>query len=53
MPADIPYDTTLAKDAYALAARWQDSRSEDVAKLGFASSDLKTFNSNQKGEVDS
>jgi len=48
LPVDIPYDTTLATDAYLLAERWNESRTEDISKLKFSPSDLDSFNSNQK-----
>ncbi len=49
LPIDIPYDTTLANDAYLLAQRWNDSKTEDVGNLEFSQNDLDSFNSNQKG----
>jgi leukotriene-A4 hydrolase len=46
------YDTTLAESAYSLAARWDASRTiSDVNKLGFATSDVEGYNSNQKSET--
>ncbi|KAF8329109.1 leukotriene-A4 hydrolase [Cantharellus anzutake] len=48
LPADIPYDTTLANDAYLLAARWNESKNHDISKLDFNHEDLDSFNSNQK-----
>lgn len=44
----MEYDTSLAKDAYELAVRWDSSRDiTDVSKLSFTAADLKDFNSNQ------
>lgn len=46
------YDTTLAESAYSLATRWDASRAiSDVNKLGFAVSDVESYNSNQKSET--
>jgi leukotriene-A4 hydrolase len=50
LPVKLEYDTTLATKAQALAARWDEFRAIDVAKLGFSASDLDSFNSNQKSE---
>ena len=50
LPVDIKYDTSLAKDAYDLAARWEKSREvNDPLRLDFERTDLDKFNSNQKG----
>ena len=46
---EMEYDLTLAQHAYALAGKWDASRSQDVAKLDFKTSDLDSFDSNQKG----
>jgi len=48
LPVDISYDTTLANNAYLLAQRWYDSKTEDVNKLDFSPTDLNSFTSNQK-----
>lgn len=48
LPVKMEYDTSLAKDAYELAVRWDSSRDiTDVSKLSFTAADLKDFNSNQ------
>lgn len=49
LPVEPEYDTTLAQEAYDLAARWDASRTKTVSELEFKESDLKTFNSNQIG----
>jgi leukotriene-A4 hydrolase len=44
----MEYDLTLAEQAYALAERWNSSRStSDVSQLHFKESDLEEFDSNQ------
>ncbi|KAI0245676.1 hypothetical protein BJV78DRAFT_1277392 [Lactifluus subvellereus] len=49
LPVEPSYDTSLAKSAYGLAARWDASRSvSDIAELDFAASDVENYNSNQK-----
>ncbi|OSD05714.1 hypothetical protein PYCCODRAFT_1465050 [Trametes coccinea BRFM310] len=49
LPVEMIYDTALAREAFALAEKWDASRSEsDVSKLGFQEADLSTFNANQK-----
>lgn len=50
LPVDLEYDTSLATQAYALASKWDASRNTTVSKLTFSASDLKQFNSNQKGK---
>lgn len=48
LPVQPNYDTSLAEKAYALANRWDASRSiTDVAHLDFKESDLKDFDTNQ------
>jgi leukotriene-A4 hydrolase len=48
LPVKMDYDTSLARDAYDLAARWDASRTiDDVRQLEFTSQDLKGFNTNQ------
>ena len=49
LPVEIEYNTTLAQDAYTSAKAWDEGRNSDVEKLHFKSTDLDTFNSNQKG----
>ncbi|KAI0809133.1 peptidase family M1-domain-containing protein [Irpex lacteus] len=49
LPVKLEYDTSLAEAAYALADRWNASRSTaDLTKLDFKASDVDNFNSNQK-----
>ncbi|THV01236.1 hypothetical protein K435DRAFT_963588 [Dendrothele bispora CBS 962.96] len=48
LPVTMEYDTSLAKAAYDLAARWDASRASDVSRLDFKESDLDGFDSNQK-----
>ncbi|KAI0089961.1 metalloprotease [Irpex rosettiformis] len=49
LPVKLEYDTSLAEAAYALADRWNASRSTtDLTKLDFETSDVDNFNSNQK-----
>jgi len=48
LPVDIEYDRTLARDAYRLAERWNQSRNESDPRPLFTESDLSKFNSNQK-----
>ncbi|KII94452.1 hypothetical protein PLICRDRAFT_102250 [Plicaturopsis crispa FD-325 SS-3] len=49
LPVELEYDVTLAKQAYALAERWDASRSvTDVSQLDFQAADIEGFNSNQK-----
>ncbi|OBZ79425.1 Leukotriene A-4 hydrolase [Grifola frondosa] len=49
LPVEMVYDTALARQAYALAERWDASRSvSDVSQLNFKDTDLLEFNSNQK-----
>ncbi|KAG6829889.1 hypothetical protein H0H92_003022, partial [Tricholoma furcatifolium] len=48
LPVEMEYDTSLAKEVYALASRWDAARSiSDIAHLDFKESDLKGFDSNQ------
>ncbi|KZT68834.1 hypothetical protein DAEQUDRAFT_745556 [Daedalea quercina L-15889] len=48
LPVNMQYDTSLAEQAYALAAKWDSSRNtSDVSKLPFTESDLEGFGSNQ------
>ncbi|KAJ7430441.1 peptidase family M1-domain-containing protein [Mycena galericulata] len=48
LPVEMTYDATLAQAAYALAERWDASRTAtDVGTAGFAKVDLEGFNSNQ------
>ena len=41
-------DLTLAKQAYALADRWDAVRAIDISKTSFSATDMDDFNSNQK-----
>ena len=41
-------DLTLAKQAYALADRWDAARAVDISETSFSAADLDSFNSNQK-----
>ena len=46
LPVKLEYDTTLAKQAYELAARWDAARSSpDLSQ--FKAEDIKDFNTNQ------
>ncbi|GJJ13844.1 hypothetical protein Clacol_008101 [Clathrus columnatus] len=47
LPVDMPYDTTLVEQAYALATSWDSSRDLIVSELTFKADDLKDFNGNQ------
>ncbi|KAJ7895862.1 leukotriene A4 hydrolase [Mycena leptocephala] len=48
LPVEMEYDLTLAQAAYALAARWDASRSvAETPALEFKKSDLDTFSSTQ------
>jgi hypothetical protein len=48
----MEYDLTLAQAAYALAARWDASRSvAETPALEFKKSDLDTFSSTQIGPL--
>lgn len=48
LPVEMIYDTALAREAFALAERWDSSRKEvDVSKLNFTEADISTFNANQ------
>ncbi|KAL1952401.1 hypothetical protein VTO73DRAFT_1550 [Trametes versicolor] len=48
LPVEMIYDTALAREAFALAERWDASRKEvDVSKLNFTEADISTFNANQ------
>lgn len=49
LPVEMVYDTALAREAFTLAERWNESRSEtNVSKLQFKESDMASFNANQK-----
>ena len=41
-------DLTLARQAYALADRWDTARAVDISKTSFSAADMDGFNSNQK-----
>ncbi|KAI9453943.1 peptidase family M1-domain-containing protein [Boletus coccyginus] len=47
LPVPVEYDTTLATASYALASRWDKSRSTDVSKLDFGLADLAGMDTNQ------
>ncbi|KAJ7178723.1 peptidase family M1-domain-containing protein [Mycena crocata] len=47
LPVEMQYDTTLAQAAYALADRWDASRSVSEVDLDFKKSDLNGFSSTQ------
>ncbi|KAG6829894.1 hypothetical protein H0H92_003027 [Tricholoma furcatifolium] len=52
LPVEMDYDTSLAKEVYALAERWDAARSTtDISPLDFKESDLKGFDSNQISEL--
>ncbi|KAH9891199.1 peptidase family M1-domain-containing protein [Cubamyces lactineus] len=49
LPVEMIYDTALAREAFALAEKWDAARNEaDTSKLGFQESDVASFNANQK-----
>ena len=48
LPVQPDLDLTLAKQAYALADRWDAARAIDVSKTTFNAADMDGFNSNQK-----
>ncbi|KAG8823910.1 hypothetical protein FRC19_002883 [Serendipita sp. 401] len=47
LPVEMKYDTTLATQAYELAAKWDKSRDTDISKLTFKSADIEGWNTNQ------
>lgn len=47
LPVEMEYDTTLATQAFELAARWDASRRENVHHLNFKESDIAGWNTNQ------
>ncbi|KAF8139623.1 peptidase family M1-domain-containing protein [Boletus edulis] len=47
LPAPVEYDTTLATASYALASRWDKSRSTDVSQLDFSPGDVEGIDTNQ------
>ncbi|EPS99669.1 hypothetical protein FOMPIDRAFT_1163900 [Fomitopsis schrenkii] len=48
LPVKMQYGTSLAEQAYALAAKWDASRNtSDVSQLPFKASDLEAYGSNQ------
>ncbi|KAF6765906.1 peptidase family M1-domain-containing protein [Ephemerocybe angulata] len=48
LPVKMEYDSTLAKEAYGLAGRWDAARSvEDVGRLHFSESDVEKMDTNQ------
>jgi len=48
LPIQEDLDLTLARQAYALADRWDAARAIDVSKTSFVATDLDDFNSNQR-----
>jgi len=48
LPVEVDFDLTLAKQAYALADRWDAARAIDISKTPFSPTDIDGFNSNQK-----
>ncbi|GJE92045.1 M1 family metallopeptidase [Phanerochaete sordida] len=48
LPVKMEYDTSLAQQAYDLAAKWDQSRSSSKPAHNFKESDVESFNSNQK-----
>ncbi|KAH6904902.1 leukotriene-A4 hydrolase [Coprinopsis sp. MPI-PUGE-AT-0042] len=48
LPVKMEYDTTMAKEAYDLAERWDSARSVDRSRLRFKESDLDNLNTNQQ-----
>jgi len=48
LPVKLQFDVSLGKEAYDLAARWDDARFVAVTDLSFTTTDLNDFNSNQK-----
>jgi len=48
LPVQEEVDLTLAKQAYALADRWDRARDIDISKASFSADDIDGFNSNQK-----
>ncbi|KAF8890429.1 peptidase family M1-domain-containing protein [Infundibulicybe gibba] len=47
LPVKMEYDTSLAEKSYALAARWDASRSQPIPELDFDRSDISDLNTNQ------
>ena len=48
LPVQEEFDLTLAKQAYALADRWDLARAIDISKTSFSADDMDGFNSSQK-----
>ncbi|KAF9261926.1 metalloprotease [Marasmius fiardii PR-910] len=49
LPVTMEYDTSLAKDAYALAEKWEAAGEvSDVTQLDFKETDLDGYDTNQK-----
>lgn len=48
LPVKVDVDLTLAKQAYALADRWDAARAVDISETTFSPADMDGFNSNQK-----
>ncbi|KLO11271.1 hypothetical protein SCHPADRAFT_855590, partial [Schizopora paradoxa] len=47
LPVEMEYDTTLAREAYALADKWDASRNFNITSLEFKKTDLDGFDTNQ------
>ncbi|CAG7847845.1 Leukotriene A-4 hydrolase homolog Short=LTA-4 hydrolase; AltName: Full=Leukotriene A(4) hydrolase [Serendipita indica DSM 11827] len=47
LPVNMEYDTTLAAQAYELAAKWDKSRTTDAKDLPFNATDIQGWNTNQ------
>lgn len=50
LPVEMEYDSSLATEAYDLAAKWEASRGTPVSLLPYNAKDLDQFNANQKSE---
>jgi leukotriene-A4 hydrolase len=48
LPVQEEFDLTLAKQAYALADRWDLARAIDISKTSFSADDMNDFSSSQK-----
>jgi leukotriene-A4 hydrolase len=48
LPVQVDLDLSLAKQAYALADRWDAARALDISQTSFSAADVDGFNSNQK-----
>jgi leukotriene-A4 hydrolase len=50
LPVELKYNESLATQAYDLASDWDAARDKNVSDLHFKAEDMKSFDSNQKGE---